>query len=182
MKAYLFRTLFLVLLISGTAVQAVEPPSFQGKRRPYIRYATPFPAPVVSWYKNAAGITNISRDQGKVVLLNFWATWCESCLHELPALDQLESYVDNANFKVLTVNLDNAKPSIIGAYFNRLGIQSLPLLRDPLGHSFDAYGIHEGLPWSFLIDQRGHIQGYMMGAAEWVAPEGRSLIDYYLNK
>ena len=71
MIAYLFRTLFLVLLISGTAV---EPLSFQGKRRPYIRYAAPFPAPVVSRYKNAAGVTNISRYQGKVVLLNFWAT------------------------------------------------------------------------------------------------------------
>jgi hypothetical protein len=71
MIAYLFRTLFLVLLISGTAV---EPLSFQGKRRPYICYAAPFLVPVVSWYKNAAEITNIRRYQWKVVLLNFWAT------------------------------------------------------------------------------------------------------------
>ena len=85
-------------------------------------------------------------------------------------MDQLESYVDNANFKVLTVNLDNAKPFIIEEYLKRLGIQSLPLLRNPLWYSFDAYGIHEGLPWSFLIDQRADIQGYMMGAAEWMAP------------
>ena len=74
MIAYLFRTLFLVLQISGTAVQAFEPLSFQGKRRPYIRYAAPFPAPVVSRYKNTAGITIIIRYQGKVVLLKFWAT------------------------------------------------------------------------------------------------------------
>ena len=71
MIAYLFRTLFLVLLISGTAV---EPLSFQGKRRPYICYAAPFLVPVVSWCKNAAEITNIRRYQWKVVLLNFWAT------------------------------------------------------------------------------------------------------------
>jgi hypothetical protein len=103
-------------------------------------------------------------------------------LHELPALDQLESYVDNAYFKVLTVNLDNAKPYIIEEYLKRLGIQSLPLLRDPLGYSFDAYGIHKGLWWSFLIDQRACIQGYMMRAAEWMAPKGQSLIYYYLNK
>lgn len=182
MIVYLVRTFFLVLLISGVGAQAVEPPSFQGKRRPYTRYAAPFPAPVVSWYKNAAGITNINRFHGKVVLLNFWATWCESCLHELPALDQLESYVDNSNFKVLTINLDNAKPSIIASYFKRLNIKTLPLLRDPLGRSMDAYGIHEGLPWSFLIDRQGNVQGYMMGAAEWMAPEGQSLIDYYLNE
>ena len=97
-------------------------------------------------------------------------------------MDQLESYVDNANFKVLTVNLDNAKPSIIKEYLKRLGIQSLPLLRNPLGYSFDVYSIYEGLPWSFLIYQRADIQGYMMGAAEWMAPEGQSLIYYYLNK
>ena len=66
MIAYLFRTLFLVLLISGTAVQAVEPLSFQGKRRPYIRYAAPFPAPDVSRYKNTAGVTNISQIKGKL--------------------------------------------------------------------------------------------------------------------
>ena len=79
-------------------------------------------------------------------------------------MDQLESYVDNANFKVLTVNLDNAKPSIIKEYLKRLGIQSLPLLRNPLGYSFDAYGIYEGLPWSFLIDQRAYIKGYIDGS------------------
>jgi hypothetical protein len=85
-------------------------------------------------------------------------------LHELSALDQLESYVDKVNFKVLTVNLDNAKPSIIKEYLKRLGIQSLPLLRNPLGYSFDAYGIYEGLPWSFLIDQRAYIKGYIDGS------------------
>lgn len=181
-----FPVIWIVLLICLWAAPltalAKEPPSFQGNRRPYTQVVPPYLAPIVTWHKPKGGITNIARYRGKVVVLNFWATWCPACLYEMPDLDTLESVIGHADFSVVTVNLDETNRSKIAAFFDRLNLKSLPLLSDPLLKSIDSYGIREGLPWTFLIDRKGLIRGYLMGAAHWLSPEGQSLIRYYLDE
>lgn len=162
--------------------QADEPPTFQGKRRPYTQVTPAYPAPTISWQKPKGGITNITRYQGKVLVLNFWATWCPACLHEMPDLDKLTDLIDHPEFEVVTVNLDEANRANVKSFFERLNVKTLPLLSDPLLKSIDAYSIREGLPWSFLIDRSGNVRGYLMGAAHWLGPESQSLIRYYLNE
>lgn len=180
------RLIWLLLVVSvlhlSFDVWASGEPSFQGKRRPYTVVSPPYPAPLVSWHTEKNGVTHIGRHKGNVVLLNFWASWCPACLYEMPDLDKLASHIGHTNFKVVTVNLDDAGPSIIARYFERLGVNSLPRYSDPSDRSIRSYEIREGLPWSFLIDRKGLIRGYMMGAADWLTPEGRSLIAHYLDE
>jgi thiol-disulfide isomerase/thioredoxin len=157
------------------------PPSFQGARRPYTQVSPPYPAPVTPFYTKKGGVTNLRRYRGKVVVLNFWATWCPSCLHELPALNRLQSDLGNKGLAVVTVNVDEADPVRVARYFSRLGIENLPLLQDPAARAPKAFKTHHGLPWSFIIDRTGLVQGYMMGSADWDSEQGRGLIGYYLK-
>ncbi len=185
---YLLRLLVLLPLlyvptdISAKEVPAFEVPAFNGKRRPFTVVVPAYRAPIVSWYTPTNGITNIRRYQGKVILLNFWATWCAACLYEMPDLDRLAKAVEDRDFAVVTVNLDETDSAVIARYFKRLGVSALPQLSDPLSKSIRSYGIREGLPWSFMVDRSGQIRGYMMGAANWLLPAGRALIAYYLNE
>jgi len=172
----------LAVLHFSFEVLASGEPSFQGKRRPFTVVSPPYPAPVVSWHTKKSGVTHIGRHKGKVVLLNFWASWCAACLYEMPDLDKLANHIGHADFEVVTVNLDDAEPSLIARYFERLGVSRLPHYSDPSDRSVISYEIREGLPWSFLIDRKGFIRGYMMGAAEWLTPEGQSLITHYLDE
>ena len=90
--------------------------------------------------------------------------------------------VNHPDFAVLTVNLDEPRQSVVEAYLRRLNIKNLPLLLDPLSRSLKAYGVHEGLPWTFIIDRDGHMRGYMKGAAEWGKAKGINLIRHYLDE
>lgn len=163
--------------ISTTAV----PPSFQGKQRPYTHVAPAYPAPLTPMYTAAGEVINLRRFQGQVVLLNFWATWCPPCLYELPSLSRLQASLGGDDFTVLTLNVDELNPAGAAGYLVRLGIKNLPLLYDPKGRMPTAFKTHHGLPWSFVIDRRGFVQGYMMGDADWNSDDAKRLLTYYMR-
>ncbi len=155
------------------------PPSFQGARRPYTVVNPPYPAPITPMYTAGGGVTNLRKFRGKLVLLNFWATWCPACLYELPALDRLQRDRGGDRFEVLTLNVDQGGSANVDGYFDRLKIRHLPLLYDPAGRAPTAFKLHHGLPWTFIIDADGYVQGYVMGMADWDLKEAQALLDYY---
>jgi len=67
-------------------------------------------------------------------------------------------------------------------FLKRLGIGALPVYLDPAGRIIEALQVHEGLPWTFVIDHRGRVSGYLKGAADWASPEARALIRYYVDR
>ncbi len=178
-KQCLLLGLGLLLVLSFPVYGQSGPPSFQGRERPFTEVNPPYPAPVTPMYTAAGGITNLGRYKGKLVLLNFWATWCAPCLYELPALDRLQKDMGGADFQVLTLNVDEGNRANVERYFKRLGIVNLPLLFDPAGRAPDAFKIHKGLPWTFVIDRNGLVRGYVMGLAEWDSKAARRLLGYY---
>jgi len=172
---------FPALGSSFPASAGAGPPPFQGERRPFTQVAPPYPAPITPMYTAKGGVTNLRKYRGKVVLLNFWATWCPSCLYELPALDRLQKELGGTDFEVLTLNVDETEAIKAGRYFDRLNITHLPLLYDPAGRAPKAFKVYDGLPWNFIIDRQGSVQGYLMGSADWHSEDARRLLAYYLN-
>jgi len=166
---------------SFPALAEAGPPPFQGERRPFTQVSPPFPAPITPMYTAKGGVTNLRKYRGKVILLNFWATWCPSCLYELPALDRLQQELGGTDFEVVTLNVDETEAVQAGRYFERLNIKHLPLLYDPAGRAPKAFKVYDGLPWTFIIDRQGIVQGYLMGAADWQSEDARRLLAYYLN-
>lgn len=105
--------------------------------------------------------------RGKVVLVNFWATWCEPCIREMPSLQQLRDQLHADGFEVLTVNYQEG-PARINSFIEKLQL-SLPVVRDTDGSVARAWGARI-FPANYLVDRAGNIRHSMSGAADWTSP------------
>jgi cytochrome c biogenesis protein CcmG, thiol:disulfide interchange protein DsbE len=102
----------------------------------------------------------LSSYRGKVVLLNFWATWCGPCLTEMPTFAEWQTQYGSGNFQVIGISMDDTVPEVITTV-SRLKLNYPVLMGDEyLGA---AYGGVLGLPVTFLIDREGKIQGRYQG-------------------
>ena len=181
----LLTALFLVLAlpVAGSAAEPEnDPPPFQGRNFPFTLLTPLAPAPLTPLYTARGGVTTLRRFKGKVVLLNIWATWCPACLHEIPFLDKLQARLGGDKFTVVSLSVDEGGVEGVLKYLKRLKVRNLPVYLDPAGRTAKAIEVHEGLPWSFIIDHRGLLMGYMKGAADWPSKEGRALIRYYTDR
>ena len=118
----------------------------------------------------------VSLDQfrGKVVLLNFWATWCGPCRIEMPAMEQLYRSFSRKDFEILAVSTDPQGAAVTRPFQQEMGF-TFPVLHDADFRIGLRYGART-LPMTFLIDQRGIIRKRIFGARDWNTPEGRRLV------
>ena len=113
--------------------------------------------------------------RGKVVLINFWATWCPPCRKEMPALEALYRKLGGDSFAVLAVN-QWEDPDHVFAYTGELNVfPTFPILFDPESKISAAYGV-KGLPTSFLIDTKGRLAYRAVGGRAFDHPEVERLI------
>ncbi len=105
---------------------------------------------------------------GKVVLLNFWATWCAPCVREIPSLNRLYERFADKGFVVLAVSVDEDEEQYRQFLDNR-GV-SFPTARDPQREVSSRYGTAK-YPESYLIDRGGKVLRKYVGAEDWVRPE-----------
>lgn len=134
------------------------------------------PAPDISVVSLANGdILKLSDLKGKVVLLNFWATWCPPCREEIPSMMKLNSSMTGKPFQMVAVSIDEGGKPAIDAFFKESGF-SLPTYRDESGASAKSYGI-TGVPESFIIDKQGVLVKKIVGGVAWDSPEVVSFLE-----
>jgi cytochrome c biogenesis protein CcmG/thiol:disulfide interchange protein DsbE len=121
----------------------------------------------------------LSDLKGKVVVLNFWATWCPPCVEETPALNRLQKYIDSRNGMVLGVSVDEDG----AAYEKFLKDQTVvfPTYRDATKKSATDYGTSM-YPETYVIDRRGKIARKFVGAQQWDSPEMLAYFDAILGQ
>ena len=141
----------------------------------------PVPAPLETFAALDGTPVRLADFKGRVVVLNFWATWCPPCIREMPSLDRLQAALEDRGLAVLAVSIDRGGAKVIRPFAERLGLERLGLYHDSKAALFKAFGV-TGLPTTFLIDRRGQIVGAYPGAAEWDEPEARALIEHYLRQ
>jgi thiol-disulfide isomerase/thioredoxin len=110
--------------------------------------------------------------KGKVVIVNFWATWCGPCKEEMPAFERLRQKLDPERFGLLTVTTDLQRDGI-KQFLENLHVQ-LPVLFDEHQDVSQAYLVR-ALPTTVLIDRQGHLVGRAVGPREWDAPDAVQL-------
>ena len=103
---------------------------------------------------------------GRVILVNFWATWCAPCRKEMPSLELLSEQLGSDNFQVLTIATMRSSKESIESFFSSNNIQDLPKYRDPKGKLARASGV-AALPLTILFDRTGHEIGRLIGDADW---------------
>lgn len=121
----------------------------------------------------------LSDLRGKVVLINFWATWCGPCRVEMPAMEQLYRAYSRNDFEILAVSTDPQGVAVTRPFQqeNRL---TFPILHDAEYRIGLAYGARS-LPMTFMVDRQGIVRHQIFGARDWAAPEAHQLIEMLLK-
>jgi cytochrome c biogenesis protein CcmG/thiol:disulfide interchange protein DsbE len=126
----------------------------------WVAAASPTLAPNVTLQSADGSTVESSTYRGKVVLVDFWASWCLPCKTSFPALDSLYREYQPRGLEVLAVNLDERRRDADA--FLRDRSHHLTVLFDPTGAAPKAFGV-KGMPSSFLIDKAGNIRFSHMG-------------------
>ena len=113
--------------------------------------------------------------RGKVLLVNFWATWCAPCREEMPFLDKLQADLGGDDFQVLTIATGPNPLPQIDKFYDEVGIEQLPILTDPRQKFARSMGVL-GLPVTVLIDREGHERARLIGDADWSGEAAVSVI------
>ena len=118
--------------------------------------------------------------RGAVTLVNIWATWCEPCKVEMPAMERLYQSLAPQGFKIAAVSIDEGSPEDVRGFGRELGL-SFDLLQD---RSTKVQQIYQttGVPESFLLNRDGVIVKRVIGAQDWDSPVNRGLIERLLKE
>jgi thiol-disulfide isomerase/thioredoxin len=125
-----------------------------------------------------ATLVEFSSFSGRIVLLNFWATWCEPCEREMPAMERLYQALPREDFELVAVAIDD-KEEDVRAFQERYQL-SFPILLD-LDQAVYAEYQTMGVPESLLIDRDGRIVERYVGPREWDAIEYKSRIQELID-
>lgn len=118
--------------------------------------------------------------KGKVVFLNFWATWCGPCKEEMPSMDALYQQFKDKDFVFLTICVDYGGPKPVKEFIERHRYV-FPVLLDPKFEILDLYEV-KGIPTTFVIDKRGLMVGKAIGPRNWNSQEVKSLLNLLIAK
>jgi peroxiredoxin len=147
-----------------------------GMRRP----AEPAAAPDFTLQTLEGRAAQLREFRGKLVLLNFWATWCAPCLHEMPSMERLYQTFKQTDFVLLAVSTDRQGAEVAKPYVDNLKL-TFPILLDSTSVVSRQYSVR-GLPTTYLIDPDGLMIGVVIGARDWYRTEAKALIASLLRQ
>jgi len=137
------------------------------------------PAPELKAQDLVGAPKNLADYRGKVVLLNFWASWCPPCLREMPSMERLRMKMAGRPLEI--VALDSAEtPDEVSAYLSRMKL-GFPVLLDPDGSNTRRWKVF-ALPTTFLLDGAGRVRYVLTGPTEWDEGEALQVIELLLGE
>jgi thiol-disulfide isomerase/thioredoxin len=154
------RAAAIVLALVASAAAADDEP----RLRPWARGETP----ALAGRDVAGHELDLRSLRGRVVLVQYWASWCEPCADELPALAKLLARHRGRPFAILTVNYGEG-PARVEQFLRERAVE-LPVLLDRDRRAAAAWGVG-GLPMSFLVDAGGRVRSSVFGETDWSAGE-----------
>lgn len=122
----------------------------------------------------------LNQFRGKVVLLNFWATWCGPCKEEMPSMEALHRQFKGENFILLAISVDYGGHKQVKEFIDKHHF-TFPILIDPTCKTLDLFQV-KGIPTTLLINKKGKIIGKAVGPRSWESTEVFSLINLLMEK
>ena len=135
----------------------------------------PTPVPTTEFTDPQGGTQSLADYKGKVVLLNFWATWCAPCREEMPSLDALQAELGGDDFQVVAIAAGHTPAPAIEKFLTEARITNLPVLLDPRQALARGMGVM-GMPVTVLIDREGNEIARLIGGADWASEASKTLI------
>jgi len=121
---------------------------------------------------------NLDDFKGKLIILNFWATWCAPCKEEMPSLDNLQSNIKLNNLKIFPINIDQESVSKSELFFKELNIQNLEIYFDApitLAKKF----LLRGVPTTIILNKKGKEFARIMGSIDFNDEEFINWLKFY---
>ena len=143
-------------------------------------HAAPEPAPDVAFETVEGRSATLAEYEGRHVVLNFWATWCAPCRHEMPTLSALQEALGGEEFTVVTIATGRNPPPAMKTFFDEIGVENLPLHRDPKSALARSMGVF-GLPITVLLDPQGREVARLQGDADWNSDSARAILAAWID-
>jgi len=157
-------------------VQQVQKKKAHGLK-PYPGKAPPPPLRLASLRSKPIDLRDY---RGKVVLVNFWASWCPPCVHEMPSMQRLQNKLAKHGFTILGVNMAESSATIKQFLDTKVKV-NFPILLDTDGAVLKSWGVF-AFPTSFVIDKKGRIRYALFGSVEWDSKEKLAVIQALLDE
>ncbi|CAA2136557.1 TlpA family protein disulfide reductase [Hyphomicrobium sp. ghe19] len=174
---------------SVTAAQDLSPPKAEpsagsssklGEMAAFVTKKTPEPLPDITFQDADGKDVKLSSLKGKTILLNLWATWCEPCREEMPALDRLQKELGGDKFEVVALSLDRKGYDASRKFLTDMKVDNLTLYVDPSAKQGMALKLL-GMPTTILINKDGLEVGRLAGPAKWDSDDAKKLIEAATN-
>lgn len=165
------RFLLLIVLIGlvGGAVYLSSQGSFQPAQSLAKAVAAGDIAPDFQLEDTNGKPVTLSALRGKIVLVNFWATWCPPCIEEMPSMEKLYEVMAGDDFVMLAINTEENGRTIVPAFLKKTPY-TFPILYDDKGVVQKLYGVYK-FPESFIIRKDGSVAEKIIGPLDWASPD-----------
>ncbi|MEO1039866.1 MAG: TlpA disulfide reductase family protein [Pseudomonadota bacterium] len=151
-----------------------------GEMRTFRSAETVPPQPLTTLATADGSEITLADKRGKILLVNFWATWCAPCVEEMPYLDTLQARYGSEDFEVVAVSMDTQRADA-AEFLRRHELTHLALYHDPSLTIAFAAGA-PGLPVTILYDRHGGEIGRLQGEAKWASDDAFALIEAALAR
>ncbi len=175
------KTRSLLTLVSAVALAAVGavwikslvPPESPSGSLQFLSAATELPI-----FDKAGKKTDLAREEGKIAIVHFWATWCPPCVEEIPALSRFwDNYRTRDDVELYAVSVDKDWKTIDA--FMQKNPSAIPLFHDPGASTAKRFGTVQ-YPETYIVNAKGRVLFRVQGAVDWSSPELRNRIDQIL--
>jgi thiol-disulfide isomerase/thioredoxin len=129
---------------------------------------------VVFMHEDGSDLTLAAYD-GKLVVLNFWATWCAPCRKEMPHLSELQTEMGGADFEVVTIATGTNQRPAMERFLAEIGVENLPLHTDNNSALARDMGV-VGLPVTIILNADGFEIGRLIGDADWASDNAKAIL------
>jgi len=137
------------------------------------------PAPDFDTVDLKGDVWSLSDLKGKVVFINFWATWCPPCREEMPSMQRLYDKMPKDKFEMIALYNNDKKQPVMN-FVSQMRL-TFPIWSDEHNFAGAKYGL-TGLPETYIVDKNGIIREKFIGPAEWDKPETIEMLTKYINE